>query len=187
MNKTEIAKAFNDYFSEIGENLVSRLPEVAQPLMCQIIADFCIRLYPTNGDEFPKIKTNPADNHSSGADAISNVILKSIAQAIMGTMVKLINYSLVTGVFPEQLAMAKVIRLYKKGSNEELTNYTPISLLLTFGKIVEKVVHIRVYKFLTLKKFFHCKQFGFGEDHKTVDAIAEVTEKLRWRKKRIRV
>ena len=91
-------------------------------LIRQIISDFCIWLYPTNENEVSKIKTNLATKHSSSTDAISNVILKCIAHAITGTLVKFINYSLVTGFFPEQLALAKVIPLYEKRSKEELSN-----------------------------------------------------------------
>ena len=131
-----------------------------EPLKHQIIPDFCIWLYLTNEDEVSKIMTNLANKHSSGADAISDVILKSTADAITETLVKLIDHSMVTGVFPEQLAVAKVIPLYEKGSKEELTNHRPISLLLTIGEIVEKVVHIKVYNFLELKSFFHCTHFG---------------------------
>ena len=36
VNKTETATVFNDYFVEIGENLDPHLPEVDEPLMCQV-------------------------------------------------------------------------------------------------------------------------------------------------------
>ena len=66
-----------------------------------------------------------ANKRSSGADANNYVVLQSIALAKRGTLVKLINFSVVTRVFPEQLAVAKVILLIKKGSKEQLTNYGP--------------------------------------------------------------
>ena len=86
--------------------------------MRQIIPDFCIWIYPTNEDDVSKIIKNVASKHSSGADAISNVILKSVAHDNTGTFVKLINYSLVTGVSPEQLAVAKVNQFYKKNDQK---------------------------------------------------------------------
>ena len=61
----------------------------------------------------------------------------SIAHAINGTLVKLIKYSLLAGVIPEQLGAATIIPLYEKGSKEKLTNCRPISLLPTNGNIVE--------------------------------------------------
>ena len=82
--------------------------------------DFCIWLYPTNEEEVPKTITNPVNKLSSGADAINNIIVMSIAHAITRTIVKLINYSLVTGSLPEQLAVGNIIPLQRKGSKEEL-------------------------------------------------------------------
>ena len=112
MNKIDISNAFNDYFVEFGENLVSRLPEVDAPLTREIIPDCCIWLYPTNEDEVSEIIMNLANKHSAVARAISNVILKSTAHASTGTLVKMISYTFVTRVCPEQLAVAKVIPLF---------------------------------------------------------------------------
>ena len=86
-----------------------------EPLICQINPEFCFRLYHTKEIEVSKIVTNFANKHSSGADALGIVILKSTAPAITGTLVQLIKYSLITGVFLEQLAVAKVIASYEKG------------------------------------------------------------------------
>jgi hypothetical protein len=34
--------------------------------------------------------------------------------------------------------------LYKKGNKEDVNNYMPISLLTSFSKILEKVIHTRL-------------------------------------------
>ena len=52
--------------------------------------------------------------HPSSDDALCNVLLKSIAHAITGALVKLINASMVKGVFPEPLAVVKFIPLCEK-------------------------------------------------------------------------
>ena len=41
-------------------------------------------------------------------------------------------------VFPNSLKTAVVIPLFKKGNNADQTNYGPISLLISFSKIIEK-------------------------------------------------
>ena len=46
-----------------------------------------------------------------------------------------------TGVFPEKPKVAKVIPLFKNGDPILLTNYRPISLLLSLSKILEKVIY----------------------------------------------
>ena len=50
----------------------------------------------------------------------------------------IINESFITGIFPDNLKLAKVITLYKKDSRDNPTNYQPISLLSILSKIIEK-------------------------------------------------
>ena len=57
------------------------------------------------------------------------------------------NGSFITGVFPSKLKMSKVTPLHKKGSNLDLNNYHPISLLWVCSKIYEKVTYATIYKF----------------------------------------
>ena len=78
------------------------------------IFDFFFRLYPTNEDIVSKNKTNFAKKHSSGAAAVSNIILKLISHDVTRILVKRTNFSLVTGVFAEKLAVAEGFPLGKK-------------------------------------------------------------------------
>ena len=57
----------------------------------------------------------------------------------------LVNESFQTGVFPDKVKVAKVITLHKKGATDNLSNYTPISLLSILSKILEKIMHKRLY------------------------------------------
>ena len=52
------------------------------------------------------------------------------------------------GVYPNLLKLAKVIPIFKAGSKLEVNNYRPISLLPTLSKIIEKLMHIRLFSFL---------------------------------------
>ena len=53
-------------------------------------------------------------------------------------LVSLINASFSLGIFPDDLKIAKVIPLFKKGDTLDINNYRPISLLTCFPKIFEK-------------------------------------------------
>ena len=61
---------------------------------------------------------------------------------------KLINLSLETGVFPDDLKLAKVIPIFKKGDLLQWNNYIAISLISNISKIIKKHVHQRLYIFL---------------------------------------
>jgi hypothetical protein len=53
-----------------------------------------------------------------------------------------------TGTFPEALKQAKVIPLYKGGARSDAGNWRPISILPLLSKILEEVVHHRLYDHL---------------------------------------
>ena len=54
---------------------------------------------------------------SSGKDELSNKLIKSIINEISMPLTIIINQSLVTGIFPDELKIAKVKPLHKKGDN----------------------------------------------------------------------
>jgi hypothetical protein len=58
----------------------------------------------------------------------------------------IINLSLSTRYFPDQLKIAKVKPLYKKGCETDVGNYRPVPLLSVFYKIMEKSY---------IKNFYH--------------------------------
>ena len=108
---------------------------------------------------------------------MSTYLLKSIDEQVSTPISILINKSLETGVFPDSLKLAKVIPIYKAKTRENLSNYRPISLLPSISKLLEKIVHKRLYFFLELNKILFDNQFGFRQKHSTIDAVTKfVTE-----------
>ena len=59
----------------------------------------------------------------------------------------IINKSLETGIVPTHMQIAKIIPIYKSKEKTDMGNYRPISLLPSTSKILEKVVHRRLYGF----------------------------------------
>ena len=56
---------------------------------------------------------------------------------------------------------AKVVPVYKGGSKTDIKNYRPISLLATFSKVFEKLMHNRVINFLDTYNILCENQYGF--------------------------
>jgi hypothetical protein len=68
-------------------------------------------------DAVLKIIDNLKAKSSSGSDGLSNKLLKLIKSEISDFLTVIINQTLVTGIFPEKLKLAKIIPLFKKGES----------------------------------------------------------------------
>ena len=76
-------------------------------------------------------------------------------------LTKTIEVSFEQGIFPESLKLAKVVPIHKEGSKTNVSNYQPISLLATFSKIYEKLMHHRLLTFLEMNNSLHEMKYGF--------------------------
>ena len=119
----------------------------------------------------PKKGTGPA--------SIPLNLLKMVADIVVFPLCHIINCSFVTGIFPNILKVAKVIPLHKGGSTEDLNNFRPISLLSIFDKLIEKIMHNRLYAFLEDNNVLYEKQFGFRKNNSTIYALMEITERIK--------
>ena len=75
--------------------------------------------------------------------------------------------------------MAKIVPTFKSGSPEDLNNYIPISLLSVFSKIIEKIMHQRLYIFLQENNIICRSQYGFQKNKSTIHSLIEIVEKIR--------
>ena len=88
------------------------------------------------------------------------------------------NQSLQNWIFPDELNIARVTPSFKKGSNSELGNYRPISVLPCFSKVLTKILYNRLYKHLNEKEILYKKQFRFQQKYLTEHAILQLTYRV---------
>ncbi len=78
--------------------------------------------------------------------------------------------------------IGKISPIYRKGGQENLENYRPVSTLPIFAKIFEKVIYSRLYDYLTKKGILYDSQFGFRKSrscsHAINNSIAEITKHI---------
>ena len=65
------------------------------------------------------------------------------------------------------MKIAKVTPIYKNDARDEFSNYRPISLLLNFSKILEKLMFSRLTEFLDKYKILYEQQYGFRQNFST--------------------
>ena len=122
---------------------------------------------------------NHLETKSSGAASIPIKLLKIIPDLIIIPLTKIINTSFSTGEYPNKLKIVKVIPIHKGDSKTDVNNYRPISLLSIFDKIIENLMHIRLYQFLESNNILYNNQYGFGKNSSTTHALLKITEQIR--------
>ncbi len=83
-----------------------------------------------------------------------------------------------TGIFHDKLEIAKNIPIFKKDDETQLTNYRPISLLVTISKIFERVIFKQLYKFFIDNNLLYGSQYGFRVGYSTEYATLELVDRI---------
>ncbi len=113
-----------------------------------------------------------------GVDGISPRVLKAAIKPNSILISKLINKSLIQGVFPDDLKIARVSPIHKSGPKNEPGNYRPISVLPTVSKIYERVVHTQLSGYLEKFALLSNSQFGFRKHHSTETCCLAMLDKM---------
>ena len=92
-------------------------------------------LMPTNEAELLKLVNSLKSKKGPGFDRIKNELIKDIVHGIVIPLVYIFNLSLLSGIVPKRMKIAKVVPIFKKCDPQTLGNYGPISLLTSFSKI----------------------------------------------------
>lgn len=171
----ESANNFNEYFISAGSNALmqSNRQSCIQSTPVEHVTpnNFSMFFQPVTEVELHSIIINMKNKSSAGIDGIPTKLIKYVADIIIPPLCDIINCSLETGIFPEQLKVAIVIPLYKKGDIDSLSSYRPISLLSVFSKLFEKIVLSRIIDFFKKHKLFSSSQHGFLRNKNTTTAI----------------
>ena len=88
------------------------------------------------------------------------------------------NLPLQARIFPNPLKIVKVTTEFKTGDLTEISNYCLISVLPCFSKMLERIMHIRLYSYLVNEKMLYSKQFSFQKGHSTAHAIAHLADQI---------
>ena len=142
----------------------------------QLVNSFC--LFPVTSKEIEDEIQNLNSSKATGPFSIPVYLLKILKTCLSKPLEILFNYSFINGCVPDQLKLANVIPVHKKGLATCLTNYRPISLLSVFNKILEKLMYKRLIAFIDKYNILYEKQFGFRERHSTTHAALIITDRI---------
>ena len=88
------------------------------------------------------------NNASPGWDEISSRIVKTTCHLFIEPITHILNMSLIQGVFPDELKIAKIVPIYKSENNQIINNYRPVSVLPIFSKLFERVLYSGLFSFV---------------------------------------
>ena len=71
--------------------------------------DNSLFLIPTDTSEIKRVVNNLNNKMSAGQDGISNIVLKNIVDEILIPLEYIFNLSLVNGIVPEKMKIARVV------------------------------------------------------------------------------
>ncbi len=171
-----LCKNFNDHFTAVAPSLRSTIPHVDfNPMSYVKTVNNTFAWYDVNNVEVLNT-INSFKSKMSPLDNIPNFMYKHVSNFISPVIAILINKSVREGVFPTIFKVARVIPLFKAGDRRCIVNYRPISLLHFLSKIIERLVHTRISKFLNKYNILYEDQYGFIKNKCTTDAILKFTD-----------
>jgi hypothetical protein len=92
-------------------------------------------LFPVTESEVEKVAKGLRNKLSAGIDEIPDYVVKQYIKLLkkpLANIYNIYNASLESGIFPNQLKLAKVVPVSKKGDTKDVQNYRPIVLLSVF-------------------------------------------------------
>ena len=115
-NSKNLCDCLNSYFANLGTNLSKGIPSSASPLNYVIFLHHSLFFTPTNQLEIEKINSNLKIT-SLGYDEMHPKIIKQISMIIAIPLSHIMNCSLISGIVPSKLKIAKVIPIFKRRSS----------------------------------------------------------------------
>ena len=139
---------------------------------------------PANPNEFTSLHCTPSEVYrilssldcrkAPGLDGITPLLLRECASGISVSLALLFNRSFSEGQFPSAWKQALVMPVFKKGDRHAPGNYRPISLLSMVSKVQEKVVHVKLSKFLS--PWLSDRQSGFKRGDSTTMQLTRLVQ-----------
>ena len=133
----DIAKDFSAYFSNLAENLDSKLPNPSNEYGVLSVAQYYSHLgltkkfdlLLTEKDYVLKILRDINTSKAAATDRLPRRFLKDGANVLVKPVTDTCNLSIFLNKYPRAFKLGKVKTTFKKGQKNNLSNYQPISLL----------------------------------------------------------
>ena len=169
----EMANRFCYYFGNTGPNVAKRIQSATSHNFPQsmflnlatqeVIVDIACK--------FPAGK-------SAGYDNIPMSIIKRSIGSISSPLTHIINLSVIHGIVPDELKIARVVPIFKSGDKALFSNYRPISVLPCFSKFLERIIYNRIINYLNDFNVLCDNQYGLRKNRSPSLALIDLCGKI---------
>ena len=173
------ASYVNEYFATIGQKLAVKIGDPTHtelPVLDDVLKQNFLHLPKLNINVFAleevmKEIKNIEIYKSSGLHNISSRILKDVWSNSPLLLLDILNKSIKHGIFPNDWKHGTVIPIPKVANPQTVNDLRPITLLPLPGKIMERLIHNKLYPYLENHNILVANQNGFRKQHGTTDTI----------------
>ena len=184
-DQSEVAEILNEYFTNITKDLISHkycafkdqshvfeIPMVSGESTANI---FGLQL--TNHHVVEVVLEDIKPNKVQGHDFVSLQALKVSSQTKAKPLSDLINTVITRAEVPDTWKHGQITPHYKNGSVLDKTNLRPVTILPSFGKVFERIIHMQMMEHF--EPIFHNFMFAHHKFHECPTALLTLTE--HWR------
>ena len=101
------------------------------------------------------------ERKSAGLHKIPCKLLKIAAEIVAPSLTQIFDKIISSSIFPTDWKLARVTSILKKGKQDELDNYRPISVISVVAKSFEKLTCEQLYEYLNSNNLMSASQSGF--------------------------
>ena len=139
----------------------------------------CFSTFNFVDDEILKIIRALDINKAHGHDEIYVRMIKICDYAIIGPLSLIIYESCIeSGTFPAIWKKSNIVPVHEKGDKQIIDNYRPVSLLLIFGKIFERILFNSLFNYIQENNLLCEHQSGFRPNDSCIYQLISVVHDI---------
>ena len=174
----ELNRHFATVGSRIADELRGTVTESRHSRRPPTVCSTGFQLQPATPPELSQCIQRMSASRAVGPDGVPLFAVRRCFPVVGPHLLRLVNLSMMTGVFPECWKSACVVPIPKSGDLTKPSNHRPISLLSVLSKVLEKVICVQLTKYVESNHLLSPSQYAYRSHHSTEDAVIDAVERL---------
>lgn len=174
---TDTANRFNKFFATVGIEVQKKLNIIFEPPILNPKGIF--HFQPETTEKIEQLINRIKPKVATGIDELPARLIKEATPVIVEDLKDMVNLSYETKTFPDQLKVATVKAIHKKGENNDPAQYRPVSILTIISKIFERSAVDQLVTYYNLHSLLNPRQHAYRKFHSTTTSLFELTERIK--------